>query len=241
MKAASGATVLLTMVAAIALAAAQSKPPSAAGAPCPPPAPASQEQFFFYQLALLRQPQNLPMEPGLESRHQARVAKLVKEGKVVLAGRFTDGTELREVLVLHTQRGDEAERWMHSDPAVKAGFLVPEFHIWIQPISTFNPPLEPASMEEYALVLYDKGAAWSKDREPTILRHMEFLKSQRETGRLVADGWFKDGTGEYRALLIFAATPEEAEGVVAGDPLIVAGGVKVEVHPWATQRGVLRR
>jgi hypothetical protein len=36
-------------------------------------------------------------------------------------------------------------------------------------------------------------------------------------------------------------TTEEAARIIAADPLVAAGELKPEVHPWMTQKGVLGR
>jgi uncharacterized protein YciI len=74
--------------------------------------------------------------------------------------------------------------------------------------------------------------------QPVIPRHLAFLKSQREAGKLVAGGPFKDG-GDSVGMLIFATRPGEASQIVAQDPFVLAGEVKPEVHPWTTQKGEL--
>jgi uncharacterized protein YciI len=209
--------------------------------------PAAPEHYFFYHLVLLRRPANAPeLDPDarrkLQEAHMANIRKLAQEGKLVLAGPFLDNTPLRGVYVLKTQSMDEAKRWTLTDPAVQAGRLAPEFHIWIQPTNTFSTPPESNPMENYALVIYNKGGNFQPlnvpDIRPVILRHLAFLKSLRESGKMVVGGPFKDGTGDSLGLLIFATTPEEASQIVADDPFVLAGEVKPEVHPWTTQQGV---
>ncbi len=239
MKPKKAFAILTTIAAWAAVAAAQSAPASA---------PAAPEHYFFYHLVLLRSPANAPpLEPDarqkLQESHLANIRRLAKEGKLVLAGPFLDDTPLRGIFVLKTQSMEEAKRWTLTDPAVQAGRLTPEFHIWIQPTSTFNTPPESNPMENYALVLYNKGDKFqplnTPDIRPVISRHLAFLKSQREGGKMVVGGPFKDGSGDSLGLLIFATTPEEASQIVAQDPFVVAGEVKPEVHPWTTQKGVL--
>jgi len=99
-------------------------------------------------------------------------------------------------------------------------------------------------MESYALVLYNKGDKfhWPNGADPIFEQHFAFIKSQRESGKLVASAPFRDGplAGTFE-LLIFAATPEEASELVAQDPLVKADEAKPEVHPWMTQKGVLAK
>lgn len=215
----------------------------------PTTTPAAPEQYFFYQLVLLRRPANAPQLDAdalqkLQEAHMANIRKLGKEGKLVLAGPFLDDTPLRGIFVFNTQSGPEAERWARTDPAIQANRLAPEVHIWVQPTSTFRKPPESNPMEKYALVLYNKGDKfhWPNGPDPVWQEHFAFIKSQHESGKLVASAPFRDGPAEGSfEMLIFAATPEEASGVVAQDPFVLAGEAKPEVHPWMTQKGVLAK
>jgi len=230
-------SILITIAAWVAVAAAQSAPASA---------PAAAEHYFFYQLVLLRRLANAPpLDPDarqkLQEGHLANIRRLAKEGKLVLAGPCLDDTPLRGIFVLKTQSLDEAKQWTLTDPAVAANRFAPEFHIWIQPTSTFSTPPESNPMENYALVVYAKGDKfqWHNGSDPILQRHHAYLRDQREAGKMAVGGPFKDGTGDSVGLLIFATTPEEASQIVAQDPFVVAGEVKPEVHPWTTQKGVL--
>jgi len=203
-------------------------------------------EYFFYQLALLRRPADAPqLTPDaaqkLQEAHIANIRKLGKEGKLVLAGPFLDDTSLRGIFVFKANSAVEAQKWADSDPAVQAHRLAPEFHMWIQPTSTFSTPPDSNPMENYAAVLYLKGDKfqWHNGSDPILQRHMDFVKSQPVADKLAAGAPFKDGTGDGIALLIFATTPEEAAKIVAQDPLVLAGEAKTEVHPWMTQKGVL--
>jgi uncharacterized protein YciI len=239
MKSKKTFVILTTVAALLTVAAAQSAPASA---------PAAPEHYFFYHLVLLRRPANAPqMDPDalkkLQQAHMDNIRRLAKEGKLVLAGPLLDDTPLRGIFVLNTNSMDEAKRWTLTDPAVQANRLAPEFHIWIQPTSTFSTPPESNPMENYALVLYKKGGKFqplsAPEIRPVITRHLAFLKSQRESGKMVVGGPFKDGTGDSLGLLIFATTPEEASQIVSQDPFVQAGEVNPEVHPWMTQHGLL--
>ncbi len=222
---------------------------AAAAQTAPETPPAATEHSFFYQLVLLRRPANAPqLDPEallkLQEAHMANIRKLAKEGKLVLAGPFLDDTSLRGIFVFKTQSQPEAERWARTDPAIQANRLAPEFHIWIQPTSLFHTPPETNPMENYTLVLYNKGEKfhWPNGTDPVFEQHLAFIKSQRESGKLVASAPFRDGPREANfEMLIFAATPEEASDIVAQDPLVKADEAKPEVHPWMTQQGVLAK
>jgi len=209
-------------------------------------ATATTDHYFFYQLVLLLRPANRPQidqaaAEKLQEAHMANIRKLAKEGKLVLAGPFLDDGPLRGIFVLKTQSLSEATEWSHTDPTVQSGRLAPEIHTWIQTTSTFSMPPESNPMENYAVVLYVKSDNfhWPNGSDPTAQRHLEYIQSQRDSGKLAAGAPFRDGLGSSAELLIFATSTEEASQIVAQDPWVVAGTVKPEVHPWMTQKGVL--
>lgn len=171
----------------------------------------------------------------------ANIRKLAKEGKLVLAGPFLDDTPLRGIFVLKTQSLTEATEWTQTDPTVQSGRLASEIHTWIQPTSTFSRPPESNPMENYAVVMYLKedNYGWANGSDPILQRHIEFVRNQRESGKLAAGAPFRDGSGSSAELLIFATSVEEASQIVAQDPMVLAGKAKPEVHPWMTQKGVL--
>jgi uncharacterized protein YciI len=227
--------VIVAVLASVALA--QSSPAAAQDA---------SEHYFFYQLVLLLRPANRPQidqeaAEKLQEAHMANIRKLAKEGKLVLAGPFLDDTPLRGIFVLKTQSFTEATKWTRTDPSVQSGRLAPEIHTWIQTTSTFSKPPESNPMENYALVIYVKGDNfhWPTRPDPTAQRHLDYIQSLRESGKLAAGAPFRDGSGSSAELLIFATSLEETSQIVAQDPWVVAGMVKPEVHPWMTQKGVL--
>ena len=60
----------------------------------------------------------------------ANIQKLAGEGKLLLAGPFTDGGDLRGIFVFRVGSTAEAQALAETDPAVRAGRLRLESHPW---------------------------------------------------------------------------------------------------------------
>jgi uncharacterized protein YciI len=67
---------------------------------------------------------------ALQNAHLANIQKLAAEGKLLLAGPFTDNGDLRGIFVFRVRSMAEAQALAEADPAVQAGRLRLEFHPW---------------------------------------------------------------------------------------------------------------
>ncbi|HYU43321.1 MAG TPA: YciI family protein [Vicinamibacteria bacterium] len=101
----------------------------------------------------------------------------------------------------------------------------------------------PTHMTTYYLVMLVKGPKWAPDTSPAPeqLRkdHLTHLRKLALAGKLVLAGPLTDD-GTIRGLVLFkAASLEEARALEEDDPLVKAGRLAVEVHPWMVQKGIL--
>ena len=62
--------------------------------------------------------------------HMKNIGKLVEEGKMIVAGPMMDDTGLEGIFIFNVKTVAEAEALSQSDPAVKAGLFVMEYHPW---------------------------------------------------------------------------------------------------------------
>ena len=77
--------------------------------------------------------------PGTDEivgKHFEYLKKLNREGKVKMAGRFSD--VLIGLAMLEVENREEAERIMEDDPAVKAKVFHAELHSWRVAIGAFT-------------------------------------------------------------------------------------------------------
>jgi len=66
----------------------------------------------------------------MQEGHLANFGKLVEAGKLIVAGPFSDNTELRGMLIFKLSSVDEARALMEADPLLKAGRLTLQLHPW---------------------------------------------------------------------------------------------------------------
>ncbi|MBV8517010.1 MAG: hypothetical protein JO197_06335 [Acidobacteria bacterium] len=188
------------------------------------PAPAADDFAFVF----LRRPPNAPQLDAataerVQEGHMANIRRLGGEGHLVAAGPFGDDTTLRGIFVYKTASKADADAWLSTDPAVKAGRLAGDAHFFRAPASTFakiaaDAPFVP---EQYAMVVAPRSA------DARAVQHA--IDDARAAGTLAFGTAFADGGG----VLILTGGVDDAKPV--------APALGAEVHPWLTQKGVLAR
>lgn len=87
-----------------------------------------------YVMAFLKRGPNRPSDPAearkLQQGHMANIARMAKEGKLVVAGPFLDNGDLRGIYIFNVATVAEAEALTKTDPAIQAGSLAMELHPW---------------------------------------------------------------------------------------------------------------
>jgi uncharacterized protein YciI len=102
----------------------------------PPPnvGPGGYEMTTYFVGFLYRgpswSPEETPESRKTQEGHLANIQRLAKEGKLLLAGPFTDDGDLRGMFVFQVASLEEAKALCDTDPAVQAGRLRVELHPW---------------------------------------------------------------------------------------------------------------
>jgi len=204
------------------------------------------QQYFF---VLLKRPQNPPQlgkeeAEKLQEQHMANIRKLYAEHKLRVAGPSMDDTALRGIFVLRADSLVQAREWSNTDPAIDAGRLAAEVHgPWDIGPNAIHDASSPNQMEQYTLVLLNRGDAWdpaSPQFANIVKEHPAFIHQFIGQGKIAVAAPFPfSEPGELRAVEIFRVGTEETERLVKDDPAVKAGLLKPEIHPWATGAGVL--
>ena len=66
----------------------------------------------------------------LQTAHLKNIQRLAAEGKLLLAGPFLDDGNVRGIYIFNVPTLDEAEKLTKPAPAIQAGSLVMELHLW---------------------------------------------------------------------------------------------------------------
>lgn len=97
-----------------------------------------------YVMALLRSGPNRATDPAertrLQAAHMANIGRMADEGKLVVAGPFMDGGELRGIYVFAVETVDEAKKLTETDPLIQSGGLVMELHPWFASAALMKTP-----------------------------------------------------------------------------------------------------
>ena len=89
---------------------------------------------------------------------------------------------------------------------------------------------------QFQMAILKKGRAWDtmkvEERNATLKKHLANVIGLLDSGRAIIAGPFNDDT-EVAGIFIFrAASADEAQAWVDGDPAVQAGLITAEMHPW---------
>jgi uncharacterized protein YciI len=202
------------------------------------------EKYFF---VLLKRPANAPQmskeaADKLQEEHMANIRRLHAENKLVMAGPFLDDTSLRGIFVLKAASKEQAQEWSDTDPAVIAGRLAEDVRgPWMIRPDAIHEASTPQAMKQYTVALMNRGEKWdpaSREYQELLKPHLALIGKLSAEGTMVLAGPLRD-EGELKGVFIYSVGAEQAAKLVQEDPLVKAGYLKPELHPWMTAKGVL--
>ncbi|PIS28968.1 MAG: hypothetical protein COT43_05065 [Candidatus Marinimicrobia bacterium CG08_land_8_20_14_0_20_45_22] len=106
-----------------------------------------------------------------------------------------------------------------------------------------DEPVIPENMSLYFMGIIRRGTHWTPESTPQIEElqksHLENIQKMAETGQLVLAGPFIDD-GDIRRIYIFKVnTMEDVRRLADTNPMVKAGRLVVEIHPWIIEKGFL--
>lgn len=95
-----------------------------------------------YVVAFLKTGPNQELDSAqaadLQRAHLDNIFRMADEGKLVLAGPFLDGGDLKGIYIFNVETVEEATELTESDPAVQAGRFTMELHPWYGSAATMK-------------------------------------------------------------------------------------------------------
>src|SRR5262245_10684912 len=217
----------------------------AAEAPAPKPAP--DEEMFKVQLVMLKtgtaKGEPAPDDPR-QGEHLKNLEALMKSGKALIVGPIDGGGDLRGLVVLDVASRAEGERLLAKDPWIASGHLLAEYHTWFVAKKVFRPlkgaftDVEPCT---FALLMRPARAPDISADEKALIQegHMANINAMAKAGELAVAGPFVEDT-PMRGVFVFHTTDRaKIEELVAKDPAVARGRLKVEPYTWFVSKGVL--
>ena len=99
--------------------------------------------------------------------------------------------------------------------------------------------MDSVTLKQYYFVMLTRGKERDKITDTAIINklqagHMDNIGRLYKEGKIIVAGPFGDDTN-WRGIFIFDCdTQEEVERLLATDPMIKAGRLDYEIHPWWT-------
>jgi uncharacterized protein len=233
----TGVTVSSTLVCLVLAQAAQT--PSSA----PPP----KLTMTTYQLVMLKKGPSAasagtPEGGKLVKAHVSHLYRLAEAGTNMAAGPFTDSGDIEGILIVKAPTPEKALEIEGADPAVKAGIFVMEAAPFMSPEGWFGKWAEFGKFERVYFGFLNSGPNRGQDAETAKrlqTEHLAYMEGQSKEGKLVVAGPFLDG-GTRRGVVVYRVdSAEEAKRRAEADPMVKAGRLAVELHPWQVPLGAL--
>jgi len=212
------------------------------------PQPA-EHQLVQFQMAIIKKGPRWDSTTNEEriavlQQHVRYSVSLLSSGREVIAGPFSEATDIFGIFILRAITIAEAKSWIDDDPAVKAGLMVPEIHPWFSE-DIFKSVTTPLKMEALYFGFLKKGTNRKDgdDKNPEIQElqkaHLANINRLAETKKLVMAGPFGDD-GDYRGIFVFrVGSLKEAQELAATDPMIKIDRLRLELHTWQVPVGVI--
>ena len=215
------------------------------GAQAPPSAPAL--KMTTYQLVILRPgpkaaEMGTPEGQKLVQAHVGHLYKAAAAGINMAAGPFLDGGDIAGIIVMKAPSPERALELEAEDPGVKAGLFTMEGSSFMAPENWFGTWAAFPNFEKVFFGFLVSGPNRGQDAETAKrlqAEHLAYMDGQAKEGKLVMAGPFT-ADGVRRGIVVYRVADEaEARRRGEGDPMVKAGRLALELHPWQVPQGAL--
>ncbi len=106
-----------------------------------------------------------------------------------------------------------------------------------------DPPA-PSGFQKYYFVMLLKGTKLDQDKAALVKMmegHLDYMDKLSTDGKCLVDGTFMDGGTARGFMLVRANTVDDVKALADADPVVQAGRVVYEVHPWMTESMVFEK
>ncbi len=180
---------------------------------------------------------------AIQEGHLRYLRELIDGGKVLIEGPIHGGGSLRSVIVLDVPTTADAEVLLAKDPWIASKQLVAEIHPWWSAKGLLR---RPASIERLSLCylgLLKRPAdapSFPEEKLQEIQKgHMANIERMAESKDLAIAGPMGDDTALRGILLFRTADADRLRTLVAADPAVRAGRLRLDLFPWYVPVGTL--
>jgi uncharacterized protein len=231
---------------------------SACAAPAAAQLPPGAPPMATYRFGLLSRgdawtPERNAHTDSIQAGHLANIKRMWEAGKLVCAGPFLDGGDLRGLFVFTADSLAECRALAAADPAIAAGRLKLELWDWFAPAGIGERYRELArqpghrdSMVQVVFGFFDDAPgrapeADSPELDRLQMAHVTRIFAALKDGTLLSAGPL-DAAGKHRGVLVFgpAITLEAARVWLADDPFVKSHRLVGDLHPWMFADGTFR-
>lgn len=166
------------------------------------------------------------------SKHLGNFDRLFGEGKLLLAGPWTDNGFTRGIVVVLARRSSDLKKYFAPDPLISQGRLSVEAHEMECDLGRFDTSNPNAPMIQNTVVLLKRGPSWGRPQPVTRgYRLLPSLADWMRDGSLAFWGQFKSNTDKLGVLYFHSSDSKAVAARVGADPLVQGGFVTAETHP----------
>jgi uncharacterized protein YciI len=211
------------------------------------PSVTAQYKMTTYQLVMLRKGPSAdtagtPAGQAIVKDHVSHLYKLGADGRAGAAGPFTDGGDIQGILIVKADTPEKALEIQAQDPGVKAGIFTVEALPFMAPEGWFGKWEAFPSFETVYFGFLKRGPNRGQDAETAKrlqAEHLAYMDGQSKEGKLVVAGPIMVDE-ERRGIVVYrVSSADEARQRAEADPMVKAGRLAVELHPWQVPRGAL--